>query len=152
MNDEYEITVDELDAEACWRLLSRARFGRVGFVADDAITMLPVNAAVSHRRIVFRTADDTSLAAIRSGSVVAFECDHTDNVAESGWSVLVRGRIHDASGSPETRSWEELDVHPWAPRPRNRWMLIQPATVTGRMIHRHRIATEGTHVPYMSPD
>lgn len=152
MNDEYEITIEELDEETCWRLLSRSRFGRVGFVANDEIVMLPVNAAVSHGRLVFRTADDTSLAAIRPGSVVGFEADHTDQVAESGWSVLVRGRLHDATGASEATSWDELDVHPWAPPPRNRWMLIEPTAVTGRMIHRHRIVAEGTHVPYMSPD
>jgi nitroimidazol reductase NimA-like FMN-containing flavoprotein (pyridoxamine 5'-phosphate oxidase superfamily) len=152
MNDEYEIIVNELDEETCWRLLARAGFGRVGFVKDDAVIVLPVNAAVSDQRVIFRTADETSLAAAGDGSVVAFETDHTDLVAESGWSVVVRGRLWDVTERPETATWHEFAVRPWAPGPRNRWMLIEPTLVTGRMIQRHRNLPAGVHVPYMAPD
>jgi uncharacterized protein len=152
MNDEYDIIVDELDEETCWRLLARAGFGRVGFVKEEAVIVLPVNSAVSDGRVIFRTAGDTSLAAAGDGSVVAFEADHTDRVAESGWSVVVRGRLWDVTDRPETATWNEFAVRPWAPGPRNRWMLIEPTLVTGRMIQRHRNLPLGARVPYMPPD
>jgi nitroimidazol reductase NimA-like FMN-containing flavoprotein (pyridoxamine 5'-phosphate oxidase superfamily) len=152
MNDEYDIVVDELDEETCWRLLARAGFGRVGFVEDDAVVVLPVNSAVRERRVIFRTGEDTSLGRAGRGSVVAFETDHTDRVAESGWSVVVRGHLWDVTDRPETARWHESAVRPWAPGPRARWMMIEPTLVTGRMIQRHRILTTRERVPYMPPD
>jgi nitroimidazol reductase NimA-like FMN-containing flavoprotein (pyridoxamine 5'-phosphate oxidase superfamily) len=150
--DEYDIIVDDLDEPTCWRLLGRAGFGRVGFVVDGEITVLPVNAALSQHRVVFRTAEGTSLASAGTGSDVVFEADHTDRVMESGWSVIVRGRLWDVTDRPETSTWHELVVRPWAPRPRNVWMMIEPERITGRMIHRHRNLPDRTRMPYMPPD
>jgi len=131
MNDEYDIIVDELDEETCWRLLARAGFGRVGFVKEEAVIVLPVNSAVSDGRVIFRTAGDASLAAAGDGSVVAFEADHTDRVAESGWSVVVRGRGRETD-PPEPHA--EESVVPWAPGVRDHWVRIDAETISGRRI------------------
>ena len=72
MSEEYEITVDELDTESCWRFLAECRFGRVGFVRDGFVVVLPVNVAISDERVLFRTGNDTSLAAAGAGAMVAF--------------------------------------------------------------------------------
>jgi nitroimidazol reductase NimA-like FMN-containing flavoprotein (pyridoxamine 5'-phosphate oxidase superfamily) len=143
MEQEYDIRVDELDERTCWQLLTRAGFGRVGFVEDAGIVVLPVNSAVRDQRIIFRTAVGTSLAAAGDGSVVAFEADHTDRVAESGWSVLVQGQLWDVTDRPEVATWSTVLVRPWAPGPRDRWMRIDPTRVTGRMIQRHRNLPSG---------
>ena len=135
---QYDILVDEIDEEKCWRLLTRVGFGRVGFVSDGVVTILPVNATVSERRIVFRTAEGSCLAAAGHGSIVAFEADHTDRVAESGWSILVRGTLWDVTDRPETAGWNELLVRPWVAPPRNVWMVIEPSGVTGRTVRRQR--------------
>lgn len=152
MDDEYDIMIDVLDEATCWRLAVRAGFGRVGFVLDDEVTVLPVNVAVTDGRVVFRTSSDTSLARAGNGSSVAFETDHTDRVAESGWSVVIRGRLWDVTDRPETADWHQLLVRPWAPPPREVWMAIEPSAVTGRMIHRHRHLPPSARVPYMPPD
>jgi len=152
MGDEYDIILDELDDATCWRLVERAGFGRVGFLQNDQVVVLPVNAGVMNRRIVFRTVSDSSLAKAGTGSVVAFEADHTDPVAESGWSVVVRGRLWDVTDDPEVDTWSELAVHAWAPPPTDRWMVIDPTIVTGRMVQRHRNLPAGVRVPYMPPD
>lgn len=144
--------MDELDEPTCWRLLSRARFGRVGFVRDGEVIVVPVNAIVARDGIAFRTANDTSLAAAGDGAAVAFEADHTDQVAESGWSVLVRGRLWSVTGDTEIAELRESNLRPWAPAPRDHWMKIAPTGVTGRMIQRHRNLPPGCHVPYMAPD
>jgi nitroimidazol reductase NimA-like FMN-containing flavoprotein (pyridoxamine 5'-phosphate oxidase superfamily) len=152
MSDDYEIIADELDEETCWRLIARAGFGRVGFVQDGEVVVLPVNSAVSDERVIFRTAEDSSLAAAGDGAMVAFEADHTDRAAESGWSVVVRGHLWDVTERPEASSWREYAVRPWAPGPRNRWMMIEPTLVTGRTIQRHRNLPAGARMPYMPPD
>lgn len=152
MDDDYEIVAEEIDEPTCWRLLARAGFGRVGFVQDGAVVVLPVNAAVSGRRVVFRTGDRTGLAAADDGAVVAFEADHTDQVAESGWSVLVRGHLHVVTDGTETARLRETGLHPWAPGATDRWMTITPTKITGRMIQRHRNLSPGWHVSSMPPD
>lgn len=139
MDDEFDVTVDEVDEETCWRLVNRAGFGRVGFVRDGEVSVLPVNATVSRNRVVFRTAVGTSLAAAGDGSTVVFEADDTDRVAESGWSVVVRGRLWDVTERPETKSWSEQLVRPWAPSSRDIWMVIEPSSITGRRVVRRRI-------------
>lgn len=152
MDDEYDITVEELEEATCWRLLARAGFGRVGFLADGDVMVLPVNVAVTAGLLVFRTSKGSSLARAGDGSRVAFETDHTDRVAESGWSVVIRGRLRDATDRSETEGWHPLMVRPWAPPPRDIWMAIEPDAVTGRMIHRRRHLPIGSRVPYMPPD
>ena len=138
-NGEYEITVDDLDEDMCWRLVAQAAVGRVAFIHDFELWVLPVNSAVVGGRVVFRTSDDSMLRAAGDNSLVAFEADHTDRVNETGWSVLVRGRLRDVTDTPITGAWHELTVRPWAPGPRNRRMLIEPSAVTGRRIHRRRV-------------
>lgn len=148
--DEYEIIVDELDDETCWRLIAQEAFGRVAFIYDFELWILPVNAAVVGGRVVFRTSDDSMLRAAGNNSLVAFEADHTDRVTETGWSVLVRGRLRDVTDTPTAGAWHELTVRPWLPGPRNRRMLIEPSAVSGRMINRRRLLP-GRRSPETAP-
>ena len=151
MNEVYDIHETELGEDLCWRMLARAGFGRVGFVDGDDVVVLPVNVAVSDRRVIFRTRSGSSLAK-QAGCSVGFEADHTDRVSESGWSVVVRGRLVDATDTPEAERWSEFTVHPWAPPPRDRWMMIEPTTVTGRMVERHRRIQPDGRLSYMPPE
>ena len=149
---EYVISYDQLVDDVCWRLLARSSFGRVVFCQDGEPGALPVNCAVIDRTIVFRTSADTTFFEFIHGSRVAFEADHTDHIAESGWSVLVRGTLHEVTDAAEIEALASLPVHPWAPGKRDRWMRIVPDNVTGRTISRHRLVPEGTRLPYMPPD
>jgi hypothetical protein len=83
---------------------------------------------------------------------VTFECDDTDSVAESGWSVVVRGRLCAVVDPCELARLAESDLHPWAPGVKDRWMKITPTEVTGRVVRRHRDLPPGVHVPSMPPD
>lgn len=151
MDSDYEIEMTELSEDTCWRMLARESFGRIGLLDWSEVTVLPVNVGVTKRRLVFRTTPVSTLARHAGGAKVAFECDHIDPVAESGWSVLVKGRLWDVTDDPEVADWSDYSVRPWAPPPNDRWMMITPTVVTGRLIQRHRkFASLG--VPYMSPD
>lgn len=148
-SEEYDIDVLELDEETCWRLLAREAIGRVGYASGSEVTILPVNAAVIQGKVMFRTADDSALATLADGTSVAFETDHTERIAESGWSVLVRGELRDVTD--EADRWREAAVRPWAPGPRMRWMAIVPASVTGRRIERRRRLHGQERVTSMPP-
>ena len=109
------VWIDDLDEDVCWRLVGRAVVARLGFVLDGAPMILPVNFDVDGRSIVLRTAQTSLLEAVAGGAEVAFEVDGSDELAETGWSVLVRGRGEEVSSGAERSELEKLPLHPWAP-------------------------------------
>ena len=135
---EFVVEMDELDIEVCWWLVARTRFGRVAFVADGVPAVRPVNCGVLERHVVFRTGADSALGRMPDGSPVAFEVDQTDEVAKSGWSVIVSGHLSSVTDAEELDRLAELELHPWAPGRRDRWIKVTPTTVTGREVTRHR--------------
>lgn len=133
----YVINYDDLEEAVCWRLLARVAVGRVGFVYDDEPVVLPVNCALIDGKVAFRTAGDSMLHALGDGARVAFEADHIDPVAESGWSVLVRGNMSEVVDDDLRNRLANASAHAWAPGPKDHWMIIVPAVVSGRSITRH---------------
>lgn len=135
--DQYFVMYDDLEEAVCWRLVERALVGRVGFVFDDEPFVLPVNCVVVDGKIAFRTAGDSMLHSLGDGARVAFEVDHVDPVAESGWSVLVRGNMSEVVDKALRGRLVGSSTHPWAPGPIDRWMIIVPSVISGRSITRH---------------
>jgi uncharacterized protein len=133
----YFVNYEDLEESVCWRLISRVAVGRVGFVFDGEPFVLPVNCAVVDGKIAFRTAGDSMLHTLGDGERVAFEADHVDQVAESGWSVLVRGNLWEVVDEELRGRLIGAPTHPWAPGPIDRWMVIVPSVVSGRSITRH---------------
>src|SRR5947208_12254757 len=87
----------EVISEAeCLQLLERHQLGRIAFVVDGQPLIFPVNYALSHRIVTFRTAHGTKLAHA-PGSNVAFEIDEYESSMHVGWSVLVQGVAIDAT-------------------------------------------------------
>jgi nitroimidazol reductase NimA-like FMN-containing flavoprotein (pyridoxamine 5'-phosphate oxidase superfamily) len=151
MEAAYTVTMYELDPATCCELLDRVRFGRVAFVDAEGVAVLSVNAAVRDGAVYFRTCADSALGRLTPGDRVAFQADHADAVSESGWSVLVRGVASAVTDRATLDALADSTVHPWAPGPRDRWMRIEPTTVTGRRIERHAITPPGERLPYMEP-
>lgn len=131
------VNYDDLEVGVCWRLVTRAGFGRIGFVYDGEPMVLPVNCAVIDDKVVFRTEGHSMLHDLGPGTKVAFEADHVDHVAETGWSVLVRGALWDVDDPAFAARLEALPTHPWAPGVKDRWMVVVPTHVSGRSITRH---------------
>jgi uncharacterized protein len=149
---EQVVWIDDLDESVCWHLLARTAVGRVGFVVDGEPNVLPVNYAVAGNAIVFRTAANTTLHSIADNAAVAFEIDAVDTMAETGWSVVVRGHLSEITDAAARGRLSASMLHPWAPGRRDQWMQITASKVTGRAISRRRSNTDGTLLPYMPPD
>ena len=149
---DYTVRTEALDADTCWRLLMRAWIGRVGFLDRGEPTVLPVNCGVVDRLVVFRTGRETALCARGAGAAVAFEVDHTDRIAEAGWSVLVKGRLWEVTDPDMLTTLKENPLHPWAEGTKDTWMKIVPAAVTGRITSRHLTPPVGPGVPFIPPD
>lgn len=131
MEEGADRSLEELTPAECFSLLARQSVGRVAVVTadDDAPLVVPVNYAMDGEAVVFRSGHGTKLAQLRHHRV-SFEIDDIDPFHRAGWSVLVRGHAHEAT------EWEvaHVDVHPWAPGDKTRWVRIEPDTVTGRRI------------------
>ena len=124
-----------LPFEACLRLLASVPIGRVSFVADGEVVILPVHHAMDGQDVVFRTARGSKLAAAGEQDLVAFEVDEYDRQTRSGWSVLVTGRTAAIYEEAEVQRLERLGLHPWGTAvARPFWVRIRPSSVTGRRI------------------
>jgi nitroimidazol reductase NimA-like FMN-containing flavoprotein (pyridoxamine 5'-phosphate oxidase superfamily) len=123
-----------LSPEECFSLVEAGGVGRVGFASADGIEILPVNFAVEHKRVIFRTAPDTLLAAY-AHAPVSFETDHLDPENHQGWSVLIQGHAHKISGEQEIARLEhDTSLVPWAAGARDVWVRITPTRISGRRV------------------
>ena len=125
--------LEVLPFDRCLELLATAPVGRVSFLADGEIVVLPVNYVMDGQDPVFRTARGSKLSAAEGQNVVAFEADEYDAQTKSGWSVLVNGRAYPVYEDAEIRRLNALGLHPWATTAdRPFWIRIRPSSVSGR--------------------
>ena len=121
--------VTELSAEQCWAMLRSHELGRLAFRLVDEVHIAPVNYAVDHETLLFRTAEGSKLLSVAMGSEVAFEIDDHDE--ESARSVVVRGRPR-LLGEDEAHRAENLPLRPWVGEYKYNVVEIVPVTVSGR--------------------
>jgi nitroimidazol reductase NimA-like FMN-containing flavoprotein (pyridoxamine 5'-phosphate oxidase superfamily) len=129
-------TLDEIPYSDCMELLRFGRFGRLAIDANEVPVIVPVNyrlVETAHRVwIAVRTRPGNLLD--RDRIPVAFEIDHVDHRSREGWSVLVRGmllRVDRSAAAFDRR----FDPDPWIAAERDRWLVIEPFSVTGRLLH-----------------
>ncbi len=125
--------LETLNFDTCLRLLASVPVGRVGFVADGEVQILPVNHLVDGQDVVFRTAHGSKLSAAEGCSPLTFEADAYDERAHSGWSVVVTGRPEPVDSDAEIERLGGRGRRPWVTTvERPYWIRIRPSAVTGR--------------------
>ena len=87
------------------------------FGTDRGPVAVPVNYRMLGDDVVFRTGEETSLAAAAARQPVSFEVDHLDDALREGWSVLVSGHAHVVSDTAELAEVTALGIAPWAGGP-----------------------------------
>jgi len=124
-----------LSAAECLALLASVPVGRVGFVADGEIVVLPVNHVMDGQDPVFRTARGSKLSAAEQQNLAAFEADHFDEQTRTGWSVLITGRAEAVYEEADVDRLDRSRLHPWATTTeRPVWVRIRALSMTGRRI------------------
>lgn len=122
---------ERLDSAACLALLREAPFGRLAVIVDGRPDIFPVNHAVQHGSVVFRTSTGTKLhSAI--GQPVAYEVDGYDQSTHEAWSVVLAGTAHEVQQLHEVLEAIELPVFPWEEGPKPHFVRIDPDSITGR--------------------
>ncbi len=122
-----------LPFDRCLELLAKVPVGRVSFLADGEIVVLPVNHVLDGQDPIFCTTRGSKLSAAEGQNLVAFEADGYDERTKSGWSVLVNGRAQAVYEDAEIQRLSRLGLHPWvtaAARPF--WIRIRPTAINGR--------------------
>lgn len=119
----------EIGDQECRELLASRTIGRVAWTSPTGPIVLPITYTLDGDLIVFRTSPTSVLSNLASDYRVAFEIDDFDEVAMTGWSVLVRGVCSEIGV-------ERLNPlpKPWAPGARNLVLGISPYRVTGRRV------------------
>jgi nitroimidazol reductase NimA-like FMN-containing flavoprotein (pyridoxamine 5'-phosphate oxidase superfamily) len=125
-----------LDLDACLAHLRAEPVGRIAIVTAGFPIVLPVN-----YRLVETSGPTWVALRTRPGNVideasanVALEIDGIDATHHTGWSVLVRGTLQRVD--PDAAGFRErFDSHPWLGEERDTWLIIEPASITGRTLH-----------------
>jgi len=143
---ERVVGMDALVDDVCWHLLAGSRLGRIGFVVDGEPWVLPFNFGMRERALVLRTSEGSMLHSLGNGSPVAVEVDNVDQAAQTGWSVIARGRVWEITDPADIASFADGAVQPWAPGPKDRWMSVLPHAISGRAISRR---LPNWRLPYM---
>ena len=116
----------ELSKSECFGLLAQEHLGRVAFVDDLGPTVVPVNFVLDRHMVVFRTDEGTKLNAACRGSRVAFEIDGADEVARTGWSVVIRGEATEVTDPAELARLRKLPLYPLAPGAKAHYVRVLP--------------------------
>lgn len=125
--------VHEVSEQECRQLIEAGGVGRVAFEPAGRLTVVPVNFAMHHRAVVFRTGAATVLGRYGAGPV-AFEIDRIDEGMHEGWSVLISGTARIADSTEAQKLRDALTVDPWAGGDRETYIVIEPEQVSGRRI------------------
>ena len=139
MADE-ERTVEELPESACWALLRTTTVGRLAVWVDDHPDIFPLNYAVDHGTLVFRSKAGTKVSAALSDAQVALEADGYDAGTAEAWSVVIKGNAEEIRGGPDLIDTLDLPLFPWQAGDKGRFIRIVPTTTSGR---RFRVADPG---------
>jgi uncharacterized protein len=126
--------VERIPVEECWALLERAAIGRLAVQAPDGVDIYPVNIAVDHRRIVFRTNIGAKVLDLTIRPRVAIEIDGwTDARA---WSVVIRGLASTPELMGDLRHLNGLELITWSPTKKTVYVEVTPDSVEGRRFDR----------------
>jgi nitroimidazol reductase NimA-like FMN-containing flavoprotein (pyridoxamine 5'-phosphate oxidase superfamily) len=130
-----DASLEVLGEDECVELLRAHEVGRVAVEIDGVPAIFPINYRLVETRwnrwIALRTRPGNVID--RPQALVAFEIDFIDALHHSGWSVLVRGTLHQVSSDV---SWirEQFDSFPWLEAERDSWLIVDPFEVTGRRL------------------
>lgn len=124
-----------LDREECLRRIGGTAVGRLGFLRDGEVTILPVNHVLHGEDIAFRTTWGSKLQLAANGERVAFEVDSFHVGSEAGWSVLVRGTTSIVEDPQLRDRLEQSALESWLPPSTNTfWVSVHADDISGREI------------------
>jgi nitroimidazol reductase NimA-like FMN-containing flavoprotein (pyridoxamine 5'-phosphate oxidase superfamily) len=138
-SEQEDLTIEMLDLprEECLRLLASHSFGRLAVsMGERAPFLRPVNYLFDEtsQSVVFRTVVGSGFHALLRSAEATFEIDGIEDLARTGWSVIMSGVTDEVTNPNEISRLNGLDLDSWAPGHKAHWMRIRALTVSGRRI------------------
>lgn len=127
----------ELDRQECMELLVAKAVGRLAYVVDNGARILPFNYIVAEDSVILRTVPDGEIYHHAISSICAFEVDETDEFFQSGWSVVVVGRLELATEEDFARMLYGKMPEPWVGGNRYLFVRLRCDHVSGRRVIGH---------------
>ncbi|WP_110181021.1 pyridoxamine 5'-phosphate oxidase family protein [Nocardioides solisilvae] len=124
-----------LDEDQAWEFLRSHEFGRLAFHLADEVHIAPINYAVDHRTLLFRTAEGSKLLGVVMNPDIAFEVDEIDE--HEATSIVIRGTARRLEEDEAHRA-ENVPLRPWVDDLKYDVVEITPTEVTGRRFHLSR--------------
>jgi len=128
-----------LTDETCLELLRAEAVGRVGFVSDEGVEILPVGYRVgAGPRLFISTQLWGKVGQLaETAERCCFEVDHHSSTGRDGWSVLMQGALSrlDPAGAA---AFAQLDrrLESWPGYPGARPVQFVPESFSGRSVGR----------------
>lgn len=127
--------ISVLSEQRCYELLTATTVGRLGFVQDGRVQIVPVNYVVSGQDLLLRTSPDGILGDLADDPTeVAFQVDHHDDLAGTAWSVLMHGPLSRVAEGEAPAVVGR--VSPWAGGERDLPLRFGIEGITGRTVRR----------------
>jgi len=138
--EPVELVIDHSGGEVltsaeCLELLASTPVGRIAFLHDGDVVILPINIGLWNRSIVFSTQPGSKLDTAVMARQVSVEVDEWNSTTHEGWSVLAKGTASTVTDADEIAELDDLSVTAWirpdAPRS---WVRMLPNEITGRRV------------------
>lgn len=123
-----------MGTEECLERLGGAVIGRVAFVHDGDIVLLPVHHVLDGTDVCFRTSGNSKIEAAADHDPMSYEVDDYDVSTRAGWSVTVTGIASVVYDADVEAALEADDRVPWTvgDPATSVWIRIRPDAITGR--------------------
>ena len=137
-------TFERLDAEECWTLVRSHGLGRIGYMGETHVQIVPTWYDAQRGTAYFRAGTFGELARRVHGHAVSLQVDDLDPRTFSGWSVVMTGtahRVHDAA--TVAARWSMGRPSPWVPTPDSQWIVLQVEDIQGERVGRPAVSGSG---------
>ena len=133
-NDGSLGTLEVIDKDESFNLMSYQEIGRIAFHDDAKIVVFPVNYQLIGNAIVFLVGGGGQRDAAMRHKDATFEVDESDSNFQTGWSVMVFGKLRIYEELTDQDDMSRFTHRPWAEGVKQHALVIEPHAVTGRLI------------------
>lgn len=122
----------------CLDRVASQRIGRVAFMRNAEIVVLPVHHILDGTSICFRTAGPSKLEVAAEQDSVGFEVDQFDPTTRTGWSVTATGTASIVEDVEQVGRLDRVDPMPWhvGDAASSEWVQIRCSEISGRELIR----------------
>lgn len=126
---------ERLDAEECWKLVGSEGVGRIGFLSETKMHIVPTRYDAHRGTVYFRAGTFGELARRVHGQAVSLQVDHLDRATFSGWSVVMSGRAHRVEDAATVAArWSVGRPSPWLSSPDSQWIALRVDDIGGEQV------------------